>query len=241
VGTERIELELRKALPDFPVHRVDRDSMQHRKAMEDLFNTVQTGEPCILLGTQMLTKGHHFPGVTLVALLDTDAALFSADFRGPERMGQLLTQVAGRAGRAERAGRVIVQTHYPDHPLLKTLIASGYEAFAEALLEERQRSGLPPFGHLAMARAEAAEPERAEKFLSALRLALEKQRSPVQLIGPLPSPLQRKGGRFRYQLMMLASSRAVLKHAAVALVEAADALPESKRLRWSLDVDPIET
>ena len=189
----------------------------------------------------MLTKGHHFPGVTLVALLDTDAALFSADFRGPERMGQLLTQVAGRAGRAAKAGRVVVQTHYPDHPLLNTLLDSGYEEFAGKLLEERQRSGLPPFGHLAMARAEAAAPERAEKFLAALRLALEQERSPVQLIGPLPSPLQRKGGRFRYQLMMLASSRAVLKHAAVELVGAADALPESRRLRWSLDVDPIET
>ena len=240
VGTERIEAELKRAFPDYPVHRVDRDSMQRGKAMEELIAAVRPGDPCILLGTQMLTKGHHFPDVTLVALLDTDAALFSADFRGPERMGQLLTQVAGRAGRAAKAGRVIVQTHYPDHPLLNTLLESGYDEFAERLLEDRQRSGLPPFGHMAMARAEAAEAERAETFLAGLRLALERERCPVQLIGPLPSPLQRKAGRFRYQLMILASSRAVLKHAAVALADAAGTLPESRRLRWSLDIDPIE-
>ena len=215
--------------------------MQHREAMEELIARVQTGDPCILLGTQMLTKGHHFPNVTLVGLLDTDAALFSADFRGPERMGQLLTQVSGRAGRADKPGKVILQTHYPDHPLLNTLLASGYEEFAMELLDARREPGLPPFGQLALARAEAGDLERAERFLRSLRQAMEAKGCTVQLVGPLPAPLQRKSGRFRCQLVMLATSRAVLKHAVTTLLASAERLPEAKRLRWSLDIDPVET
>jgi primosomal protein N' (replication factor Y) len=240
VGTERTEATLLGRFPDYPVYRVDRDSMQRRRAMEELLSAVQTGDPCILLGTQMLTKGHHFPAVTLVGLLDTDASLFSADFRGPERMGQLLTQVSGRAGRADKPGRVLLQTHYPDHPLLNTLLASGYEEFAMALLEERRQAGLPPFGQLALVRAEAGEIERAERFLGALRRTLETERCTVHLVGPLPAPLPRKSGRFRCQLVMLATSRAVLKRAVTTLIAASDKLPDARRLRWSLDIDPVE-
>jgi primosomal protein N' (replication factor Y) len=215
--------------------------MQRRLAMEQLVEAVQRGEPCILLGTQMLTKGHDFPGVTLVGLLDTDAALFSADFRGPERMGQLLTQVSGRAGRADKPGRVLLQTHYPDHPLLNTLLESGYGDFAGQLLEERRLAGLPPFGQLALVRAEAGQLERAERFLFALRQGLEENPGRVQLIGPLPAPLQRKGGRFRAQLMLLARSRSSLRESVDRLIATADGLPDGKRLRWSLDIDPMET
>ena len=212
--------------------------MQRQNAMAELAAVVNSGEPCILLGTQMLTKGHHFPGVTLVGLLDIDSALFSADFRGPERMGQLLTQVAGRAGRAERPGRVILQTHYPDHPLLRTLLEEGYDRFAETLLAERQGLGLPPFGQMLLARAEARDLTLAEGFLAELRGQLDPGSS--QLVGPLPAPMQRRGGRYRAQLLALARSRADLARVASQLVALAEASPTGKRIRWSVDIDPLE-
>ncbi|MEE4192225.1 MAG: primosomal protein N' [Halieaceae bacterium] len=239
VGTEQAESVLQERFPKYPIHRVDRDSMQKRGAMAALMDTVNSGDPCILLGTQMLTKGHHFPGVTLVGLLDTDAALFSADFRGPERMGQLITQVSGRAGRAERPGRVILQTHYPDHPLLRTLLERGYDDYAGQLLAEREQQSLPPFGQLLMLRAEAASLDSAEQFLAGLRQATTAGNA--QLIGPLPAPMQRRGGRFRAQLLGLAASRSALQQLAVQLVTAAENSPAGKRLRWSLDIDPTES
>jgi primosomal protein N' (replication factor Y) len=241
VGTERTEKTLQSRFSNYPVHRVDRDTMQRRRAMEDLTDAVHTGEPCILLGTQMLTKGHHFPNVTLVGLLDIDASLFSADFRGPERMGQLLTQVSGRAGRADKPGRVMLQTHYPDHPLLQALLDNGYDAFAEQLLAARRESGLPPTGHLALVRAEANQLARAERFLANLRSVTDETDTALQIIGPLPAPLQRKSGRFRAQLLLLGRSRRVLRRAVVQLLSGSDQLPDSKRLRWSLDIDPSET
>ncbi len=239
VGTEQAESVLQERFADHTIHRVDRDSMQKRGAMEALMTTVNSGEPCILLGTQILTKGHHFPGVTLVGLLDTDAALFSADFRGPERMGQLITQVSGRAGRAERPGRVMLQTHYPDHPLLRTLLERGYDDYAEQLLQERQALSLPPFGQLLMLRAEGPSLEQAEAFLGELRQATVA--GDAQLIGPLPAPMQRRGGRFRAQLLGLAATRASLQRLAVQLVAAAEHSTAGKRLRWSLDIDPTES
>ncbi len=238
VGTEQTESVLKQQFPDYPVYRVDRDSMQRQGAMAELMETVQAGQPCILLGTQMLTKGHHFPGVTLVGLLDTDNALFSADFRGPERMGQLVTQVAGRAGRAGKVGKVMLQTHYPDHPLLNTLLQEGYDRYADLLLAERKSLGLPPFGQLLMARAEARNLRMAEDFLTALR----RDTAPgnATLIGPLPAPMQRRSGRYRAQLLVLSRSRADLQRVAAQLVALGEASPTGKRIRWSVDVDPLE-
>lgn len=239
VGTEQTESVLRKLLPQYPLYRVDRDSMQRRGAMEDVLRAVQTGAPCILLGTQMLTKGHHFPDVTLVGLLDTDGALFSPDFRGPERMGQLLTQVGGRAGRADKPGRVILQTHYPDHPLLLTLLEQGYAGYALKLLEERRLAGFPPYGQLLLVRAEARSMEQAEEFLRSIKQQLAAD-SPVQYVGPLPAPLQRKSGRYRAQLLVISHSRSAAQRAGDAIAGLAQTLPAGKRLRWSLDVDPMD-
>ena len=242
VGTEQSESVLRQLFPATPLHRVDRDSMQRRGAMAEILAAVQLGEPCILLGTQMLTKGHHFPDVTLVGLIDTDAGLFSADFRGPERMGQLLTQVAGRAGRANKPGRVILQTHYPDHPLLNILLKQGYPGFAGEILGQRQQAALPPFGQLLMVRAEASTMQLAEDFLQQLRQGAEGNKPDgVQFIGPLPAPMQRRGGRFRAQLLLASQSRPAAQKAAQLVVEVAESLPAGKRLRWSVDVDPLDT
>jgi len=164
-GTERAEERLGVLFPDYPVLRIDRDSTSRKGSMDALLTTINRGEPCLLVGTQMLAKGHHFPRVTLVAILDADGGLFSADFRASERMAQLIVQVAGRAGRAEEAGKVIIQTHLADHPLLVQLTEQGYFAFADQALSERRASGLPPFSHLALLRAEAHKPGQGEDFL----------------------------------------------------------------------------
>jgi primosomal protein N' (replication factor Y) len=240
VGTEQTEAVLHKLYPSIPIHRVDRDSMQKRGAMEALIGKVHSGEPCILLGTQMLTKGHHFPDVTLVGLLDTDGALFSPDFRGPERMGQLLTQVGGRAGRADKPGRVMLQTHYPDHPLLAALLSNGYGAYAEMLLAQRRQSDLPPFRHLLLFRSQATHMQQAEEFLQQLRNDGESRLAGSQFVGPLPAPMQRRGGRFRAQLLISCNSRQRAQATAEAIIRTAATLPAGKRLRWSLDVDPLD-
>ena len=244
-GTERAEERLEILFPDTPVLRIDRDSTTRKGAMDKLLTTIHHGEPCILVGTQMLAKGHHFPRVTLVAILDADGGLFSADFRASERMAQLIVQVAGRAGRAEEAGRVIIQTHLADHPLLVQLTEQGYFAFAEQALSERRSTGLPPFSHLALLRAEAHKPGQAEEFLdhacSEAELLLEElSLHGVELLGPIPAPMERRAGRYRAQLLLQANARAPLHRLLAALLAALERMPSGRAVRWSLDVDPID-
>ncbi|MCQ4275725.1 primosomal protein N' [Stutzerimonas degradans] len=244
-GTERAEERLGILFPDYPVLRIDRDSTARKGAMEQLFGTINRGEPCLLVGTQMLAKGHHFPRVTLVAVLDADGGLFSADFRASERMAQLIVQVAGRAGRAEEPGRVIIQTHLADHPLLVQLTEQGYFAFAEQALSERRAAGLPPFSHLALLRAEAHRPGQAEEFLDqacglAERLLDELQLGGIELLGPVPAPMERRAGRYRAQLLLQGNSRAPLHRLMSAWLVQLEQLPGGRAVRWSLDVDPID-
>jgi primosomal protein N' (replication factor Y) len=189
----------------------------------------------------MLAKGHHFPNVTLVAIVDADQGLFSADFRAPERMAQLILQVAGRAGRAEKAGRVIIQTHHPDHPLLQLLIHQGYRRFAEAALQERSQAALPPFMSLALLRAEAVAPTAALAFLQeAAGLAQPALDGKVQLLGPMPAPMERRAGRYRAHLLIQAKKRANLQAFLDEWVPRWASLPGRRTVRWSLDVDPME-
>lgn len=239
LGTEQVESALRELLPAARVLRVDSDSMQGREAMAQLVEDINRGEPCILLGTQMLTKGHHFPGVSLVGVIDADALLFSADFRGEERMAQLLTQVSGRAGRAGTPGRVILQSHYPDHPGLQSMLHLNYAEQAQKLLQERRESGMPPVGQMLILRTDCADARVGEEFLATLRSASETALGPgTTLIGPLPSPMQRRAGRFRCQLLVLAPNRGELQAAAGVLVAQAEQIPARKGLRWSIDIDP---
>ena len=241
VGTEQADEFLRGRFPDFPLHRVDSDSMRGKNAMQTLVNTVNQGEPCILLGTQMLTKGHHFPGVSLVAVIDADAALFSADFRGEERMAQLLTQVAGRAGRAGNTGRVVLQTHYPDHPALCSVLTKSYSRHARDILSARLAAGLPPAASLALIRTDAADAQAGDLFLQKLRdLVLPALPHQATLIGPLPSPMQRRAGKFRSQLLLTASTRGAAQKAASLLVTAAGQLP-ARQLKWTVDIDPQDS
>ncbi|OCX25242.1 primosomal protein N' [Pseudomonas graminis] len=244
-GTERAEERLAILFPDYPVLRVDRDSTSRKDAMNQLFATIQKGQPCILVGTQMLAKGHHFPRVTLVSILDADGGLFSGDFRASERMAQLIVQVAGRAGRAEEPGKVIIQTHLADHPLLIQLTEQGYFAFAEQALSERRAAGLPPFSHLALLRAEAHKPGQAEGFLDeacteAERLLKDMALGGIELLGPVPAPMERRAGRYRAQLLVQANARAPLHKLLATWLLTLENMPSGRQVRWSLDVDPVD-
>ncbi len=242
-GSVRTEQCLQELFTDTPVIRVDRDSTRRKNAMQDIMDQVNSGKPCILVGTQMLAKGHHFPNVTLVVILDADNGLFSSDFRGPERTGQLLLQVSGRAGRAEKPGHVLIQTHLCDHPLLTTLLENGYSAFMHQILQERQLGQMPPFQYIALLRAEAKFGQHAVDFLQTARqLAEQIQPSTPQLqyLGPLPAPMERRNQRFRFQLQIKAESRGQLHQLLQPLISELDKLPQKNRVRWSVDIDPLD-
>ena len=239
VGTERIEELLAERFPEAPVVRVDSASTRRKDGLAKALDSLGDA-PGILVGTQMLAKGHDLPGLTLVCVVGIDEGLFSADFRAPEKLAQLLVQVAGRAGRARRAGEVLLQTHHPDHPLLQTLIAGGYAAFARDELTEREAAMLPPFAHMALLRAEAKQADAPHAFLQAAQSAFMQAGDDVGAFGPMPAPMPRRAGMHRAQLQLQAGSRRALHAALDAVVPALYALPEARRVRWSLDVDPID-
>ena len=240
-GTEKIEQSLMALFPDETVVRIDRDNTRRKGSLEALLAQAQSGEARILLGTQMLAKGHHFASVTLVGILDSDQGLFSADFRSAERMAQLIIQVAGRAGRAEKPGRVLIQTHHPDHPLLISLIRKGYQGYAVAALEERQLAEMPPYSHLALIRAESLDANLPFSFLQeVLALCLSLNLPEVQAWGPVPAPMERRAGRYRAQLLLQSSQRTPLHRLLQQLAPQLEGMNSARKVRWSLDVDPSE-
>ncbi|MFU8820646.1 MAG: primosomal protein N' [Gammaproteobacteria bacterium] len=236
-GTERLEDALARRFPDVNIARIDRDSTRRRGAVDQILDDVRDGRTRILVGTQMMAKGHDFPDVTLVGIINADQGLFGTDFRAGERLAQTLVQVSGRAGRADRPGEVLVQTSYPEHPLLQRLLTGGYEAFAEAALEEREAAGWPPYTHLAMLRAEAVKPGLALRFLAACRAALPASGGLV-VLGPAPAPMEKRGGRWRAQLLLQSGARPALHGALAELRALAQTLPESRGIRWFVEVDP---
>ena len=236
-GTERIETFLADHFDDVPVIRIDRGSTQRKDALARHFETLGD-QPGILVGTQMLAKGHDLAKLALVVVLGIDEALFSTDFRASERVAQLLIQVAGRAGRADMPGEVILQTHHPDHPLLNTLIEGGYHAFADAELALREAAGFPPFAHMALLRAEAKHAHPPRDFLDVARDLLAQDGLDVS--GPVPAPMQRRAGFLRMQLLVTAKDRKALQAALARVVPQLYAAPEARKVRWSLDVDPID-
>ena len=240
-GTERIEETLATLFPDVPLERIDRDAVRRKGALEAALDRVTSGAVRLLVGTQMLTKGHHFPDVSLVVVLNADQGLFGTDFRASERLAQTIVQVAGRAGRAERPGEVLIQTEYPEHPLLTQLIAGGYDAFAKAALEERRAARWPPFARIAVLRAEAARREVPLEFLDGARaLAAGLAVPEVELLGPATAPMERRAGMFRAQLLLHAPTHAPLQRLLARWLPAVEELPEARKVRWSLDVDPLE-
>ncbi len=243
IGTEQLEQALAPLFPEVPISRIDRDTTSRKGALEEHLAAVHRGGARILIGTQMLAKGHHFPDVTLVSLLDVDGALFSADFRSAERFAQLYTQVSGRAGRAGKQGEVILQTHHPEHPLLQTLLYKGYDAFAEQALAERQTMQLPPWTSHVLIRAEDHNNQQAPLFLQQLRNLL--QASPLAdeklwVLGPVPALAPKRGGRWRWQILLQHPSRVRLQHIVSGTLALINTLPEARKVKWVLDVDPIE-
>lgn len=241
-GTEKLEDTVRDLFPNVPVQRIDRDSTSRKNAMAEIIEQVHQGKPMILLGTQMIAKGHHFPNVTLVAIVDADGGLFSCDFRAPERMAQLIIQVAGRAGRENKSGEVILQTRQPEHPLLVRLLQESYRSFAEAELIQREGALLPPFSYLALIRAEAASIDRCYEFLSMVRDMLTNRcdSNSLKLLGPVPAPMTRRAGRFRAQLLLQASHRGILNQVLAPFLIELESMKEARKVRWSVDIDPVD-
>ena len=243
IGTERLEALLAERFEDVPVLRVDSASTRRKDGLATLL--AELGDkPGILVGTQMLAKGHDLPNLTLVAVVGIDEGLFSADFRAGEKLAQLLIQVAGRAGRADKPGEVLLQTHHPEHPLLLTLIRGGYAAFAAEELTLREAAGFPPFAHLALLRAEATQAELPARFLQEVRHLLQEARGPSPeapgVHGPMPAPMPRRAGMHRAQLLVSASRRASLHASLDTALPHLHALPLARKVRWSLDVDPAD-
>jgi primosomal protein N' (replication factor Y) len=245
-GTERSESFLQARFPGIAVWRVDRDTTRRKDELDRVLANVQTGEPCILVGTQMLAKGHHFPGVTMVVVLDADNGLFSADFRGQEFMAQLLMQVAGRAGRAETAGEVLVQTRHATHENLQLLITHGYHALAEQLLSERRQTSMPPVTSMATLRAEAVSADAPQEFLLQARDMIDEYcrqngwQQRIILNGPLPAPMEKRANRFRHQLHIRAWQRQDIQQLLGEICLRLEQLPTQRSVRWSVDVDPLD-
>lgn len=238
-GTQRLEAALKEIFPAAALVRIDRDSTSRKGALESRLALIQTGEAQILLGTQMLAKGHHFPNVTLVGLLDIDRSFLSSDFKAVERGAQLLIQVAGRAGRGQKKGQVLIQTHHPEQPLLQCLIQQDYTAFATRVLAERAEASWPPYSFLALMRAESRQPEKPLALL--LKVAAwvrEHLPEALALLGPIPAPMEKKADRYRAQLLFRSERRAQRHFGLSQLIPEIDRFPEAKGIQWSIDVDP---
>ncbi|MCC6715099.1 MAG: primosomal protein N' [Gammaproteobacteria bacterium] len=244
-GTERVAELLEARFGGARVVRIDRDTTRRRGALDAALEAAHSGHASILIGTQMLAKGHHFPGVSLVAVLNADAQLYSVDLRATERLAQLLVQVAGRAGRSEKPGTVLIQTRLPEHWLFEALRQHDYAQMSRTMLEERESADLPPFSALALVRAEATTAGAPERFQQRVAdtVVMEKDRArckEVEVFGPLPAPLVRRAGHFRSQLVLQSRHRQALHRLLDAVVEQIESWPEARRVRWSLDIDPAE-
>ena len=239
-GTERAELALQSLFPSTPIHRIDSDTVGSTSQLDDILDAInadQTG--CLILGTQMLAKGHDLAKVTLVGIVDTDALLFSSDFRAEERLSQLLTQVSGRSGRGDRPGRVLLQTHHPAAEIFRQVIHQDYWQTATSLLSARHQSGLPPFGQIVMVHADSKDPSEAERFLNSARHTLSPSLPTNHLlIGPLPAPLSKRAGKFRYQLTWIAPHEKNLHRFVHIIADTLTRLPHKHELSWAIDIDP---
>lgn len=232
VGTEQLEAQLGQLFPEYKTIRIDRDSTRRKGSLESALESIRKGEYQILIGTQMLAKGHHFPDVTLVALLDVDASLYSSDFRASERLAQLFTQVAGRAGRASKPGEVILQTHHPEHGLLQALLHKNYNHFAQTALAERKQAMLPPYTFMTLFRAEANDTRLVEEFLRQVRHTLESHPLFDQycmVLGPTPAPLAKRAGKSRWQLILQTQTRSLMQKLLMSAKPVINMLPAAKK------------
>ena len=239
-GTQRVTDELRVLFPKARIARLDRDIASRKGSIEAVLAEVEHGDTQILVGTQMLVKGHDFPRVTLVGVLSADQGLFGTNFRSSERLAQILLQVAGRAGRRDRPGEVLIQSYYPEHPLLARLAAQDYDAFGKLALEERKVAAWPPFSHLIVWRAEAGRREPAYNLLERIATAARRIASNITILGPASPSMEKRGGRYRAQLLFQSAHRSPLHDLIRELLPLVRVWPEARRVRWSIDVDPSE-
>lgn len=241
VGTEQIEKSVRAYFPDENIIRIDRDTMRKKNSLSTALNDVAEKKYSIIIGTQLLAKGHDFPDITLVGMIDVDQGLYSTDFRAPERLGQQILQVGGRAGRGAESGEVIIQTHQPDHHLLQTLLNENFEGFSNTQLKERKLAQLPPHSFLALIRSAAIKPEDAQHFLrQASEIFRQHAKGTTQIMGPVPAPMEKRAGRYRHQLLIQSSNRPELHNLLNKTLPLLKALKSSRKTRWSVDVDPVE-
>jgi len=239
-GTEQIELSLQKYFPEIPVLRIDRDSMQRKNAFKNMITDIRKGGAKILVGTQMLAKGHDFHDVTLVGVLDADQGLFSADFKATEHLAQLITQVTGRAGRGDKTGEVYIQTSQPQHPFWKELIQYDYLNTAKKLLAERTKMGMPPIHYLTLIKAEDQQQHLGMQFLSDVQALLVQDQNEVIVMGPIPAIMEKRAGRFRTQLLLSCASRKPIHQLLDHAVPMISKMKLAKKVRWSIDIDPID-
>ena len=240
-GTERLEQALNQLFPEQTILRIDKDNTRNKHAFSNMLKQIHSGEANILLGTQMLAKGHDFPNVTLVGIINADSGFYSASFRASEQLGQLITQVAGRSGRGEKPGEVIIQTYLPENPLLKLLINTGYEPYAAQLLKERKQMQLPPYSYMAIIRCEAKQIEDAIQQLNQLKqTAQSNQNADILLMGPIPAPMTKRAGIYRAQLLIKSQNR----HQLHALLSQLTPMIQQMKIRTPhrliLDVDPLD-
>jgi primosomal protein N' (replication factor Y) len=240
-GTQRIETALKKLFPDARIERVDRDAVARRGALDEKLARAAAGDADILIGTQMLAKGHDLPNITLVGVLNADQGLYSADFRATEQLAAMLHQVAGRAGRADKPGEVLIQTAHPEHALYASLKSHSYAAFAQTAIEERRAASLPPFARLALLRAESVKERGTLDFLEQARATADPIVTPaVRVFEPVTAPMPRRAGRFRAQLLVRATTRRAMHDFLDAWLPRIESLSSARRVRWSLDVDPLD-
>ena len=240
-GTERLEDALRAHFPGRQIQRIDSDSMQRRGAIGEALELAAEGGADILVGTQMLSKGHHFPKLTLVGIVNADQGLFGTDFRSAERMAQSIIQVAGRAGRESKQGEVLIQTAFPENPFWEHLVEGGYPKIAADALAEREETRWPPFTWLALLRSAAHRKEDAHALLDTARRHVEDQQTEfLRVLGPVDAPMARRAGRYRAQLLIQSSDRRRLHEVLAGLRPVLENEPVARKVRWSIDVDPIE-
>lgn len=238
IGTQRLYQALAKRFPKTAIARVDRDEVKRKRALEQALSAIESGETQLVVGTQMLAKGHHFPKLTLVVIVDADSGFYNQDFRAVERLGQLILQVSGRAGREALPGEVLIQTHLPDHPLLKVLIQAGYDAFAQEILKLRQAASLPPYTFWALIRAKARQEEAVSVHLSEMKQFLSGRG--IKVLGPAPALLARKAKFHHMQLCLQSTTRQQLHDALTDLRRMVALNKQKSKVQWSIDVDPIE-
>lgn len=240
-GTQRLEEVLNNYFPSITIKRIDSDSTRLKGSMDEALAMANSGEAKILVGTQMLSKGHHFPSLSLVAVINADQGLFSSDFRGSERLAQSLIQVSGRAGREDKKGQVVIQTEYPEHPFWQSLFDGGYKKIAKDTMKERKAASWPPFANLALIRASSHKKDFTWDFLNSANQIIEEEKlHDVNIMGPVSAPMERKAGKYRGQLLLHCENRKSLHTQISSFIKKIERKKSTHRVKWSIDIDPIE-